>query len=227
MNVEHQHALWTIVTPTTGRRSILNLKEALKRERLNYVHLIMMDSKREVDSLEPCDLEDDRTFVYDIKHPLYPEPDARMDVYLRAIGIMMARTPYIRCCDDDVWPEPDHLTTITKFMESHNLDFTWCYRRMLTRELEPLGVDKFEAIGEINRFGYNLLDNSSIFFNKKASNVLAQVFLKNPVYGDDRLTWNPLHKFCQGKLIPEVLTNHMCQPELETFFRENCTPEKK
>lgn len=219
-------ALWTIVTPTMGRPSILQLKEKLRSETMPYVHLVMMDSKRADDSLDPKDIEDERTFVYDIRHPLYPKPDARMDVYLRAIGIMMARTPYIRCCDDDVWPEPDHLSKVTKFMEDNKLDFTWCLRRMFTREGENLGIDGFEAIGIQNQFGYNLLDNSSLFYNQTAALILAQVFLKNPIYGDDRLTWEPLNQYCKGDFIPEVLTNHMAQPHLNEFFRRNCTPEK-
>lgn len=220
-----ENALWTIVTPTVGRPSILKLKEHLRQETVPYVHLVMMDSKREADSLDPRDIEDERTFVYDIRHPLYPQPNARMDVYLRAIGIMMARTPYIRCCDDDVWPEPGHLTKVTEFMSKNSLDFAWCLRRMYTREGEPIGIDGFEAIGIQNQFGYNLLDNSSLFYNQRAALVLAKVFLQNPIYGDDRLTWDPLHQNCRGDFIPEILTNHMAQPHLTEFFKKYCTPE--
>jgi len=218
-------ALWTIVTPTMGRKSILHLKEVLKEETVPYVHLVMMDSKKEADALSAEEIEDDRTFVYDIRHPLYPKPKARMDVYLRAIGIMMARTPFIRCCDDDVWPEAGHLSRVTRFMQNGKLDFAWCLRRMLTRDKEVIGIDKFEAIGEKNKFGYHLLDNSSLFYNQKAATILAQVFLNNPVYGDDRLTWEPLHRYCKGAFLDAVLTNHMAQPNLTDFFRQNCTPE--
>lgn len=218
-------ALWTIVTPTMGRKSILHLKEVLKEETVPYVHLVMMDSKKEADALSAEEIEDDRTFVYDIRHPLYPKPKARMDVYLRAIGIMMARTPFIRCCDDDVWPEAGHLSRVTRFMQNGKLDFAWCLRRMLTRDKEVIGIDKFEAIGEKNKFGYHLLDNSSLFYNQKAATILAQVFLQNPVYGDDRLTWEPLHRYCKGAFLDAVLTNHMAQPNLTEFFKQNCTPE--
>ena len=218
-------ALWTIVTPTMGRKSILHLKEVLKEETVPYVHLVMMDSKKEADALSAEEIEDDRTFVYDIRHPLYPKPKARMDVYLRAIGIMMARTPFIRCCDDDVWPEAGHLSRVTRFMQNGKLDFAWCLRRMLTRDKEVIGIDKFEAIGEKNKFGYHLLDNSSLFYNQKAATILAQVFLNNTVYGDDRLTWEPLHRYCKGAFLDAVLTNHMAQPNLTDFFRQNCTPE--
>ena len=216
---------WTIVTPTVGRRSVLRLKEILKEETVPYVHFIMMDSKRDEDALTPEELEDDKTFVYDIRHPLYPQPNARMDVYLRGVGITMARTQYIRCCDDDAWPEAGHLSRVTEFMQKNNLDYTWCLRRMYDREGNKLGIDSFEAIGVKNKFGYNLLDNSSLFYNRRAALILSQVFLTNPIYGDDRLTWEPLNKFCKGDFLPEILTNHSAQPHLTEFFKQNCTPE--
>jgi hypothetical protein len=184
----------------------------------------MMDAKKEADALTVDEIEDERTYVYDIRHPLYPRPSARMDVYLRGIGILMARTKYIRCCDDDAWPEPGHLSKVTEFMESNDLDFTWCLRRMYRRNGSVIGVDRFEAIGQTNQFGYQLLDNSSLFYNQKAALVLSQVFVQNPVYGDDRLTWGPLHQLCNGQFLDEILTNHMAQPDLEEFFLRNCSP---
>lgn len=218
-------ALWTIVTPTMGRKSLLHLKEVLKQETIPYVHFVMMDSKRDPDGVSPEEIEDERTFVYNMRHPLYPKQNERLDCYLRATGIMMARTPFIRCCDDDVWPEPGHLSRVTRFMQNGKYDFVWCKRRMLTRDKEVIGIDNFEAIGEKNQFGYHLLDNSSLFYNQKAAFILAQVFLRYPFYGEDRLTWDPLHNHCKGGFLNEVLTNHMAQPNLTEFFRKNCTPE--
>lgn len=218
-----EKAIWTIVTPTTGRRSLLRLKEALRKETVPYIHLVMMDAKREPDSLSIEEIEDERTYVYDIRHPLYRQPSARMDVYLRGLGILMARTKYIRCCDDDAWPEAGHLGQVTEFMEKNDLDFTWCLRRMYRRNGEVIGVDRFEAIGQINQFGYHLLDNSSLFYNQRAALVLSQVFVQNPIYGDDRLTWGPLHEACKGLFLDKILTNHMAQPELEDFFSKYCS----
>ena len=130
----------------------------------------------------------------------------------------MARTSYIKCCDDDTWPEEDHLKDILKFMTTNELDFTHCFRRMWTRDGQKIGIDEFEAIGERNKFGYHLLDNSSLFYNQKAANVLVKCFCKK-VYGDDRYTYEPLHQYCKGKRYPGVLTNHMAQPHLESFFK--------
>lgn len=216
-------ATWTIVTPSIGRKSLLHLKEQLKKEEVSYIHLVMMDSKKDPDAVPLKKIEDDVTFVYDIKHPLYPQPKARMDVYLRAIGISMARTPYIRCCDDDVWPEEKHLSIVTHFMQNEELDFCWCLRNMYTRDKQLIGVDRFEAIGIKNKFGYNLLDNSSLFYNQKVARHLSNIFLDNPVYGDDRLTWDPLNKYFKGKFLDKVLTNHMAQPHLTNFFKDNCS----
>lgn len=216
-------AIFTIVTPTVGRTSLLKLKEALKQETVPYVHLILFDSKRCDGALDPRALEDERTFCYEFRHPLYANKTSRIDIWLRAVGLTMARTPYIKCCDDDTWPEANHLEIVLDFMRSNGLDFTYCLRRMWSRSGELIGIDRFEAIGEINRFGYRLLDNSSLFYNQKAASILREVFLTHQFYGDDRYTYEPLNAHCRGMRLDEVLTNHMAQSELENFFRQYCS----
>jgi hypothetical protein len=227
--IESNAAVFTIITPTIGRSSLLYLKQCLKREKLPYIHLIMWDSKRCENALLPREVEDERTFCYEMRHPLQIPKDSsniRVDVWLRALGISMARTKYIKCCDDDTWPVENHLETVYNYLEDNQLDFTWCFRRMWRRSGEVLGIDKFEATGELNKFGYTLLDNSSLFYNKKAGNILHQVFLQNQIYGDDRYTSQPLHAHCKGKRIDTVLTNHSAQPQLEDFFSTNCSPDE-
>ena len=217
-------AIWTVITPTTGNKSLLNLKEKLKKEQLPYVHLVMMDDKRVDNALTPEEIEDDVTFVYEVKHPTYRRTTDRMDVYLRGVGISLARTKYIKCADDDTWPENNHLEQATEFLEKFNLDFCWCIRKMFERNGNPIGFDLFEATGFKNDFGYNLLDNSSIFFNRKAGDILSSIFLSNTTYGDDRLTWQPLMSYSKGGFLRKHLINHMAQPELEAMFKKHCKP---
>lgn len=218
--------LITIITPTLGRKTLIDLKDSLRHENIPYVHFIMFDNNRCDNSLSPNELEDENTYCYEIKHPLYPPKNhARMDVLLRAYGALMARTPYVCFKDDDTWVEPNHLESVLNFMTNEELDFCYCIRRMWTREGEKLGIDNFEATGELNQFGYTLIDNSSIYLNTAASRIIANVFLDNPIYGDDRLTHIPLKQHFRGKRLNSVLVNHRSQPELENFFRNNCSPE--
>ena len=219
--------IFTIVTPTIGRPSLLDLKKQLLKEKVPFVHFIMWDSKRCPDALDPKMLEDSRTYCYEMKHPTYAKNNARLDVWLRAVGATMAKTPYIKFCDDDTWPEENHLEQVWRHMIEHNLDYTYCKRRMWTPspKNEIIGIDDFEATGELNKFGYNLIDNSSLFVNQKAARIVSQVFMNNQIYGDDRLTYKPLKEHCKGMKLEKVLTNHRCQPHLETFFRTNCSKQ--
>ena len=41
-----EEAVFTIVTPTIGRRSLLKLKSCLRKEKTPYVHLVMWDKKK-------------------------------------------------------------------------------------------------------------------------------------------------------------------------------------
>jgi hypothetical protein len=220
---ETSKPLFTIVTPTIGRTSLLRLKESLRAEKVPYVHFIMWDHKRCEDSLSPQSLEDDRTFCYEMKHELIQDrvSNSRADVILRAIGISMARTKYIRCMDDDTMMAKNHLEDIYKHMEENKLDFTWNLRKMITRDYEEIGYD-VEAVGYQNKYGYHLLDNSSTSYNQKAGNILCQVYQSMPVYGEDRHTWKPLMSHCKGKILKKVLTIHSAQPHLERFFKQHC-----
>jgi len=51
---------------------------------------------------------------------------------------------------------------------------------------------------------------------------LYNVFMNNQVFGDDRFTYRPLHEYCKGGLLPEVLMNHMCQQNQTQFFKTLC-----
>ena len=222
---DQKRALFTIITPTIGRETLLVLKEKLKREKIPYVHLILWDNKRCENALNPKDLEDENTYCYEFRHPLYSNERSRNDVWLRSIGIQLARTEYIKFNDDDTWPEENHLEDALMFMRSKQLDYTYCIRRMWNRKDEILGLDNFESTGEKNKFGYTLIDNSSIFVNKRAASILQQVFTNYQIYGDDRYTSKHLKEHCKGERFNKVLMNHRCQPHLEKFFEENVTKE--
>jgi len=236
-------AVFTIITPTMGNKSIHRLKKSLSFEKVPFIHLILWDNNRVVNAVSPESLEDERTFCYQFKHPYHKYPNQRNDVWLRSVGISLTNTKYITFFDDDTWCNRGHLTQMFNFMTSKKLDYTYCKRRMwedcslvsgacektLVEQdcyhLRNIGVDDFEATGEHNKFGYTLLDNSSLYLSLDCARKLSQMFMENQVYGDDRLSKAYLDnaKFKGGKL-EQVLVNHVAKPELVQFFRENTNP---
>ncbi len=228
--IKNNIPVFTIITPTIGTPSIIRLKKALQYESVPFIHLILWDNTRDKNAINPKELEDERTFCYEFKHPYFKFPKQRNDVWLRAVGTTLTNTPFITFFDDDTWPDRNHLEHIINYMGQNRLDYTYCKRRMWSdlnskTNLELLGVDDFEAIGEMTKMGYRLIDNSSLYMKIETARKVAQVFLANQVYGDDRLTPDFLDKNAKGGRLHRVLVNHIAESHLVPFFKQGVTSE--
>jgi len=237
--IKDRTPIFTIITPTVGTPSIWRLKKALQYESIPFIHLILWDNARDKNAVNPKELEDERTFCYEFKHPYHRFPKQRNDVWLRAVGITLTNTPYVTFFDDDTWPDRNHLEHIINYMSQNKLDYTYCKRRMWSKvgsksnsnlelpnnNLELLGVDDFEAIGEMTKMGYRLIDNSSLYMRIDTARKVETVFLANQVYGDDRITPDFLDNNAKGDRMHRVFVNHVAKDHLVPFFRQGVTPE--
>lgn len=223
--------VYTIITPTVGNVNLIKLKQVLKQERTNYIHIILWDTFRKsmeytedgiTKSITPKSLEDECTFCYEFMHPYFQFRNQRNDVWLRGVGATLTNTPYITYFDDDTWPERNHLSETITYMHKHNLDYTYVIRRMWEDNSKVIGPDNFEAIGEMNKFGYRLIDNSSLYLKLDTARILVNMFLNNQIYGDDRLTYDYLKMYNKnGKRLEKVLVNHIAKEHLIPFFKSN------
>lgn len=223
--------VYTIITPTVGNINLLKLKQVLKQEKTNYIHIILWDRYRkpmeytedgQTQILNLKDLEDECTFCYEFTHPYFQFSNQRNDVWLRGVGATLTNTPYITYFDDDTWPERDHLSDTITYMHKNNLDYTYVIRRMWENRVKDIGPDNFEAIGEINKFGYRLIDNSSLYLKLDTARILINMFLNNQIYGDDRLTYEYLtNNKKKGKRLEKILVNHISKEHLIPFFKSN------
>jgi hypothetical protein len=231
INSSKKNPVFTIITPTMGTETLYRLKQVLRQEGTPFIHLILWDNNRRVNEkselINPEDLEDEYTFCYHFKHPYFEFKGQRNDVWLRGVGATLTNTPYVTYFDDDTWPERDHLTKVMKHMVTKNINYTYVIRRMWENHHVPLGLDNFEAIGKINKFGFRLIDNSSIYMRLEVARKVMNVFLNNQVYGDDRFTPDFLNNDpkCKGERMEKVLVNHIAKPILLNYFKENVTPE--
>lgn len=221
--------VFTIVTPTLGNKSIFNLKQVLKQEQVEHIHIILWDKNRVVEDgnmINPNDLEDENTYCYQFVHPYFKYNNQRNDVWLRGVGISLTNTPYITFFDDDTWPERNHLAQVFNYMVSKSLDYTFVSRMMWENLNTKIGEDNFEAIGDKNKFGFRLIDNSSLYMKEKTSKKVMNVFLSNQVYGDDRLTPDFLDSVeDKGERFKKILVNHIAKPQLLNYFKSNILSE--
>ena len=231
INTPKKNPVFTIITPTMGTETLYRLKQVLRQESTPFIHLILWDNNRRVnqkgESINPDDLEDEYTYCYHFKHPYFEFRGQRNDVWLRGVGATLTNTPYVTYFDDDTWPERDHLTKVMKYMNSKNINYTYVIRRMWQNHQVSLGLDNFEAIGKMNKFGFRLIDNSSIYMRLEVARKVHNVFLTHQIYGDDRFTPDALDNDpeCKGERMEQVLVNHIAKPILLKYFKDNVTPE--
>lgn len=229
--------VFTLITPTVGNKGLLRLKEALKYEKIPFIHLVLWDTIRCKNALQPKDIEDENTFCYEFMHPYHKYPNQRNDVWLRGVGISLTNTPFVAFFDDDTWPDRNHLENVFHYIIKNKYDYTFCKRRMWEyneninnninnnisenfNNLNLIGTDNFESIGTINKMGYRLIDNSSLYLNLETARKVMNVFLNNQYYGDDRVTPKLLDNF-KGAIFNKVLINHIAKKDYELFFKNN------
>lgn len=180
----------TVITPTIGRKSIRKLIESLSKQGVKITHLILWDNKREDCGYQPndtrlsqCENENYNIFHYVITHPVVIK---RKDNYLRTIGIMMANTNFITQLDDDCWIENDWLDRAMSQLINLDKDCCFCRRRLWEDEKTSIGIDNYESIGVVNKFGYNLIETNSLVFRKNVSDKICSITHLHNSYGHDR-----------------------------------------
>ncbi len=228
------HGLVTIITPTTGRASLLDLIASVKEQGVPVVHLLLWDDKRDPGAGTPCEIEESaaepaigytvscialkgRTVVGGVN------PGSA----LRAVGLMAAQTEYITFADDDVRWEKNHLMSMLDGKGDRRWGF--CKRKIWAgdrKALEYLGRDDFESVGEEAITPYRMVDNNCMLFDRELGVAGARLYRETQEYNDDRLMYAFLKRHGGEPFRTNTATvNQICPPGLIGFFRANCTRE--
>jgi len=225
------NALVTVITPTTGKDSLFKLIKSLGNQNIPYVHLLLWDNKREGRfrrSKDPKDLErfSNNTYITNsivIRGGIIQGPAAGSA--LRAVGLMIANTPYVTFADDDVWLEDNHLSSLVATIEKEQVEWAYCYRKMWSPDGSYLGKDTFESVGDLNtkKVPYEMVDNSSMMFSRRFGSSAACLYRETKDYNDDRLMYGFLKKYA-GKVAKtnQFTVNQTCPSRLVDFFQTNC-----
>jgi hypothetical protein len=219
----------TVITPTIGRRSIYKLASSLRNQNVKIIHIILWDSKRCNDNIEPYDKELEllttpnySIYHYVISHPIYNI--LRIDNYMRIVGLSMTTTEYVTQLGDDCWVEPDWLERgINYIKKGNNIDYIFCRRYIWENENTKMGVDDYESIGKTNKFGYNLMENDSIIYTKRLILPVINVLNKNNHYYSDREITKELLKQYNGLSDTECGLNQISPDFLIQFHKTHIT----
>jgi hypothetical protein len=213
----------TVITPTTGKASLLKLIESIDRQTVpgQTFHLLLWDDYRDSD-LDPFSLNGPTRFSI-VAPPGSGRNGQAPGSLLRSIGLMAARTPWVTFADDDVWWDLDYLETVLPAMG----DAQWItlLRKIYTAQGEYLGVDRFESVGDAptRRVPYEMCDNNTMLFRREYGVRAAHIYRETDQYNDDRLMYSFLKDMVSKKFrVESAKINHICPAKLEEFFRRNC-----
>ena len=218
----------TVITSTIGRLSLLKLCKSLSNQNIKIIHLILWDKKRTDDGLVPNDMRFDmyindnyNQYHYYIEHPFILEKDERIDNYLRSVGLSMTTTKYFTFIDDDCWLEDNWFNTAIEKMETNHLNYCFCRRNIWENETNKLGIDTYESIGKVNKFGYNLIDMNTLIYRSNIKILLLGLINRFNSYIIDRKISNYLLNKQTGECIDEGFINQICPSFLLDFHKEN------
>ena len=222
----------TIITPTTGKDGLFKLIESLDRQPVSFNHILLWDDKRDGDYLYP------KPHTLDVKDPYELNSNNRYSIVipgsfvqseasgssLRAIGLMVAQTPYVTFLDDDCWCENNHLENLLGIIGDKN--WAYCRRKIWTSDNEYLGIDNFESVGDSSdrTVSYEMVDNNCMIFSRRFGTSGAVIYRETKNYNDDRLFYAFLKENAgEPGQTRSATINQVCPEKLELMFRENCT----
>lgn len=221
----------SVITPTTGRESLLDLVKTINLQNVKVNHIVLWDDFRD-GMVNPEHLEhlvefnnENYTVNNIIIKGKFINGDAKGSS-LRAIGLMAASTEFVTFADDDIMMEPNHLMSMLGTIKDKN--WVFCKRKIWAKysnsTFECLGVDNFESVGEEALTPYKMVDNNCMMFRRKFGVSASPLYRETQSYNDDRLFYDFMKKYAgepAKTLLPTV--NQVCPMKLIEFFRAGCT----
>jgi glycosyltransferase involved in cell wall biosynthesis len=226
----------TIITPTTGKKSLFKTIASLEKQTLRYEHILLWDDKRDDDFLYPDPETLKARSPYDLNS--YSKDNSRYSVVvpgsfvqggasgssLRSVGLMLARNSYVSFMDDDVWFEEGHLERMLNLVKGNQ--WAYCRRKIWDSNGDYLGIDNFESVGDSSdkKVPYEMVDNNCMIFARRFGTSAAVLYRETVDYNDDRLFYAFLKHYAgvPGKT-SEASINQTCPKKLESMFRQHCS----
>lgn len=215
----------TVITPTTGRPSLLKLIDSIAAQQpgARVQQVLLWDDYRDPASPDPASLSSPNRLSLVLPAGFGKFGDAPGSA-LRAVGLLLARTPWVTFADDDVYWAPDHVAALASAVSgvhwASTLRYVWSPAGGL------LGVDRFESVGDdpSRQTPYEMCDNNCMVFRRELGVVAAPLYRETTAYNDDRL----MYAFLKAKAGPRGRTgrptvHQVCPARLEGMFRSHAS----
>lgn len=214
-----------VITPTTGKDTVLKAIQSVMDQTVKTEHLVVFDGQEARDKF-PLSFIDGRTFL------TLPENVGGNGWYghrVYAAMPLMVNADYILFLDEDNWFEPNHVETLINKIKSKDLMWSYSLRRIVDESGEFLCEDDCESLGRWPTFYdhmLNFVDTNCYCFRRDYLVSVAHHFYGQ--WGQDRVFYKEIAKAlpsfgCTG----EATVNYRAPERLHQMFKDGNEAMKK
>jgi len=212
-----------VITPTTGKDTVMKAIESVAQQTIPTEHLIVEDGKNvEKEGLWRFELLLGSSNAKTITLPENVGGDGWYGHRVYAAMPLMVNADYILFLDEDNWFEPNHVETMLNKIKSKDLMWAYSLRRICDERGEYVCDDDCESLGRYPTFydsNLNFVDTNCYCFRREFLVTVAHSFYGQ--WGADR----PFYKAASAALpafgcTGEATVNYRAPERLFKMFAE-------
>lgn len=213
-----------VITPTTGKDTLLKAVESVQAQTIPTEHLIVADGKEAAKQTEKLNYDINWTGVSTMK---LPENTGRHNGLLwnghriYAGVSFLVNADYVLFLDEDNWFEPNHVESMVKYIQDNNLD--WCYslRKIYNEAGEFECLDDCESLGKYPTFYDHTLKfvDTNCYCVKGDLLPYASPHFYLPAIGDRTFYTALAETFPKFDCTGEYTLNYTARPDLIKMFK--------
>ena len=209
-----------VITPTTGKDTVVKAIESVNNQTVFTEHLIVIDGAKAAGEL--ADIKYDWTRTLAMQLPENVGGDGWYGHRVYAAMPLMVNADYILFLDEDNWFEPNHVETMINKIKSKDLMWAYSLRRICDERGEYVCDDDCESLGRYPTFydhSINFVDTNCYCFRREFLVTVAHSFYGQ--WGADR----PFYKAASAALpafgcTGEATVNYRAPERLLKMFAE-------
>lgn len=218
-----------VITPTTGKDTVLKAIESVQKQTVDTEHLIVADGKEAAKETEKLNYDINWSGVSTMKLPENVGGDGWYGHRVYAAMPLLVNADYILFLDEDNWFEPNHVETMINKIKSKDLMWSYSLRRICDERGQYVCDDDCESLGRYPTFYDHLLnfvDTNCYCFKRDYLVSVAHTFYGK--WGADRPFYKAVSKHlpafgCTG----EATVNYRAPDRLMDMFKEGNAVMKK
>jgi glycosyltransferase involved in cell wall biosynthesis len=209
-----------VITPTTGKDTVIQAIESVNNQTIPTEHLLVIDGAKA--SYDLADMDYDWTKTLAMQLPENVGANGWYGHRVYAAMPLMVNADYILFLDEDNWFEPNHVETMLNKIKSKDLMWAYSLRRICDERGEYVCDDDCESLGRYPTFydhTINFVDTNCYCFRREFLVTVAHHFYGG--WGADR----PFYKATSAALpsfgcTGEATVNYRAPERLHQMFRE-------